>query len=165
MRVGRKISRTTLLIRPAIFILIRIGTFIVRAVQAGGDESEGLFIAQQVSSKFHSAVYILTDRLTLADPPPLWILPPCRTFDGPRQVQPISRLDPARQEGSFICRFQAHAVGSARRSQPRYRRELKFSRRRKRRWLTFLFSFAKVGARTNDSFTDSDLARTLKRCR
>ncbi|GAA5831933.1 hypothetical protein JCM3766R1_000161 [Sporobolomyces carnicolor] len=48
LRVCRKSSRTLVLIRPAIFISIRIATYIVRAIQANGDESEGLFITEQI---------------------------------------------------------------------------------------------------------------------
>lgn len=41
-------SRCLTLIRPAIFISIRIGTFIVRAIQSDGHYETGLFIADQV---------------------------------------------------------------------------------------------------------------------
>ncbi|GAA5898883.1 uncharacterized protein JCM6883_003459 [Sporobolomyces salmoneus] len=48
LRICRKSSRTLVLIRPAIFISLRIATFVVRAMQADGNESEGLFVAEQI---------------------------------------------------------------------------------------------------------------------
>ncbi|KAJ1307129.1 hypothetical protein OPQ81_001247 [Rhizoctonia solani] len=47
-RLASKASRSTTLIRPAIFIIARIVTYVIRAVQSNGDYSEGLFIAEQV---------------------------------------------------------------------------------------------------------------------
>ncbi|GAA5869546.1 hypothetical protein JCM16303_000505 [Sporobolomyces ruberrimus] len=48
LRVGRKSSRTLVLIRPAIFVTIRIATYVIRAIQATGNEGEGLFVAEQI---------------------------------------------------------------------------------------------------------------------
>ncbi|KAF8597661.1 hypothetical protein BDV93DRAFT_527253 [Ceratobasidium sp. AG-I] len=47
-RLARKESRSTTLIRPAIFILARIATYIVRAIQANGSYTETIFIVEQV---------------------------------------------------------------------------------------------------------------------
>ncbi|GAA5949479.1 hypothetical protein JCM3765_002675 [Sporobolomyces pararoseus] len=47
-RIGRKSSRTLVLIRPAVFVVIRIATYVVRAIQADGNESEGLFVTEQI---------------------------------------------------------------------------------------------------------------------
>ncbi|GAA5876007.1 hypothetical protein JCM1840_006244 [Sporobolomyces johnsonii] len=47
-RVLNPASRTLLLIRPVIFLQARIVTFILRAVQANGHYSTGLFIAEQI---------------------------------------------------------------------------------------------------------------------
>ncbi|KAI5477000.1 hypothetical protein MNV49_006958 [Pseudohyphozyma bogoriensis] len=41
-------SRCFTLIRPVIFILVRIATFIVRSVQAAGTETKNIFIAEQI---------------------------------------------------------------------------------------------------------------------
>ena len=41
-------SRGAVLIRPTIFTVVRIATYIIRAVQADGNYSTGLFIAEQV---------------------------------------------------------------------------------------------------------------------
>ncbi|GAA6034343.1 hypothetical protein JCM8097_002678 [Rhodosporidiobolus ruineniae] len=47
-RLARRSSRNSLLYRPAAVILIRIATYIIRAVQAGGDQRVGLYIADQI---------------------------------------------------------------------------------------------------------------------
>ncbi|CAE6482118.1 unnamed protein product [Rhizoctonia solani] len=47
-RLTSKASRSTTLIRPAIFVLVRIATYIMRAVQSNGNYSETLFIVEQV---------------------------------------------------------------------------------------------------------------------
>ncbi|GAA5998287.1 hypothetical protein JCM5350_006053 [Sporobolomyces pararoseus] len=47
-RISRKSSRTLVLIRPAIFVGIRIATYVVRAIQADGNESEALFVTEQI---------------------------------------------------------------------------------------------------------------------
>ncbi|KAF8704657.1 hypothetical protein RHS03_05876, partial [Rhizoctonia solani] len=47
-RLASKASRTTTMIRPAIFVLVRTATYIMRAVQSNGDYSETLFIVEQV---------------------------------------------------------------------------------------------------------------------
>ncbi|QRV74436.1 proteophosphoglycan protein [Ceratobasidium sp. AG-Ba] len=47
-RIVRKESRSTTLIRPAIFIVVRIATYILRALQANGNYAEALFIVEQV---------------------------------------------------------------------------------------------------------------------
>lgn len=47
-RLFRKSSRTWVLVRPAIFIAIRIATYVVRAIQADGNVSKGLFITEQI---------------------------------------------------------------------------------------------------------------------
>ncbi|GAA6005301.1 hypothetical protein JCM11491_002651 [Sporobolomyces phaffii] len=48
LRLARKSSRTLVLVRPAVFLSIRLATYVVRAIQANGNESEGLFIAEQI---------------------------------------------------------------------------------------------------------------------
>ncbi|KAG9095890.1 hypothetical protein FS749_009527 [Ceratobasidium sp. UAMH 11750] len=47
-RLAKKESRSTTLIRPAVFVLVRLATYIMRAVQAGGNYGETLFIVEQV---------------------------------------------------------------------------------------------------------------------
>ncbi|KAB5589574.1 Proteophosphoglycan protein [Ceratobasidium theobromae] len=47
-RFVKKESRSTSMIRPAIFVLVRVATYIMRAVQANGNYSETLFIVEQV---------------------------------------------------------------------------------------------------------------------
>ncbi|GAA5967832.1 hypothetical protein JCM21900_001786, partial [Sporobolomyces salmonicolor] len=47
-RIIRPASRTTVLARPAIFLVARVGTYVVRAIQANGNYSTGLFIAEQI---------------------------------------------------------------------------------------------------------------------
>ncbi|QRV89213.1 proteophosphoglycan protein [Ceratobasidium sp. AG-Ba] len=47
-RIARKESRSTTLIRPTIFIVVRIATYIMRAIQANGNYAEALFIVEQV---------------------------------------------------------------------------------------------------------------------
>ncbi|GAA5874060.1 hypothetical protein JCM1840_006131 [Sporobolomyces johnsonii] len=47
-RIIRPTSRTTVLVRPAIFLVARVGTYVVRAIQANGNYSTGLFIAEQI---------------------------------------------------------------------------------------------------------------------
>ncbi|KAG8741721.1 hypothetical protein FRC10_002548 [Ceratobasidium sp. 414] len=47
-RLAKKESRSTTLIRPAIFIIVRLATYIMRAVQANGNYGETLFIVEQV---------------------------------------------------------------------------------------------------------------------
>ncbi|KEP47862.1 putative proteophosphoglycan protein [Rhizoctonia solani 123E] len=47
-RLASKASRSTTLIRPAIFVLVRIATYIMRAIQSNGNYSETLFIVEQV---------------------------------------------------------------------------------------------------------------------
>jgi hypothetical protein len=37
------------LVRPAVVIVIRLATFVIRALEANGDYAEALFIADQVS--------------------------------------------------------------------------------------------------------------------
>jgi hypothetical protein len=57
-------SRCWTLIRPIIFIALRIGTFIIRAVQANGNYQIGFFVAEQVRSLLASSVFgIQADRL------------------------------------------------------------------------------------------------------
>ncbi|CAA7271445.1 unnamed protein product [Cyclocybe aegerita] len=48
LRLANKASRSTLLIGPAIFIPVRIVTFILRAVQATGNDSLAVFIVIQI---------------------------------------------------------------------------------------------------------------------
>ncbi|GAA5992680.1 hypothetical protein JCM5350_002542 [Sporobolomyces pararoseus] len=48
LRYCRKSSRTSILIRIAFFVPTRIATFVIRTLQAGGDESEGLFVSEQI---------------------------------------------------------------------------------------------------------------------
>ncbi|KAG8751050.1 hypothetical protein FRC12_012623 [Ceratobasidium sp. 428] len=47
-RLAKKESRSTTLIRPAIFILVRLATYIMRAIQANGNYRQTLFIVEQV---------------------------------------------------------------------------------------------------------------------
>ncbi|KDN42470.1 hypothetical protein RSAG8_06787, partial [Rhizoctonia solani AG-8 WAC10335] len=47
-RLASKESRSTTMIRPAIFALVRTATYIMRAVQSNGNYSETLFIVEQV---------------------------------------------------------------------------------------------------------------------
>ncbi|GAA5909903.1 hypothetical protein JCM6882_002046 [Rhodosporidiobolus microsporus] len=47
-RLIRPETRTTILYRPLAVVLLRIATYVIRAVQAGGDYAEGLFIAEQI---------------------------------------------------------------------------------------------------------------------
>ncbi|KAG9103894.1 hypothetical protein FRC06_007141 [Ceratobasidium sp. 370] len=47
-RLAKKESRSTTLIRPAIFILVRLATYVMRAVQANGNYGQTLFIVEQV---------------------------------------------------------------------------------------------------------------------
>ncbi|CEL63007.1 hypothetical protein RSOLAG1IB_10646 [Rhizoctonia solani AG-1 IB] len=47
-RLASKASRTTTMIRPAIFVLVRTTTYIIRAIQSSGNYSETLFIVEQV---------------------------------------------------------------------------------------------------------------------
>ncbi|CAE7233208.1 unnamed protein product [Rhizoctonia solani] len=47
-RLASKASRSTTMIRPAIFVLVRTATYIMRAVQSSGNYSEALFIVEQV---------------------------------------------------------------------------------------------------------------------
>ncbi|GAA5965518.1 hypothetical protein JCM3765_007361 [Sporobolomyces pararoseus] len=48
LRYFRKSSRTSILLRIAFFLPTRIATFVIRTIQAGGDESEGLFVSEQI---------------------------------------------------------------------------------------------------------------------
>ncbi|KAH7327601.1 hypothetical protein B0J17DRAFT_722602 [Rhizoctonia solani] len=47
-RLASKASRSTTMIRPAIFVLVRTATYIMRAIQSNGNYSEVLFIVEQV---------------------------------------------------------------------------------------------------------------------
>ncbi|CAE6469144.1 unnamed protein product [Rhizoctonia solani] len=47
-RLASKASRSTTIIRPAIFVLVRTATYIMRAIQSNGNYSETLFIVEQV---------------------------------------------------------------------------------------------------------------------
>jgi hypothetical protein len=47
-RVARSASRSKVLIRPCIFVVVRILSFILRAYQANGHYSQGVSIAEQV---------------------------------------------------------------------------------------------------------------------
>lgn len=49
-RIVRKSTRSTVLIRPCIVLVVRIATYAIRAVEANGNYAEGLFIAEQVRS-------------------------------------------------------------------------------------------------------------------
>lgn len=94
LRVGRKSSRTLVLIRPAIFVTIRIATYVIRAIQATGNEGEGLFVAEQVSLIDSSVQSCrLSSRVLLLgsiDLPLVRFLPTPRALFDPRQVQPLS---------------------------------------------------------------------------
>jgi hypothetical protein len=47
-RVAVRASRCLTLLRPVVFIILRVPTFGIRAIQANGHYSQGLFIAEQV---------------------------------------------------------------------------------------------------------------------
>ncbi|GAA6063859.1 hypothetical protein JCM10212_003550 [Sporobolomyces blumeae] len=47
-RICRCDSRTAVLVRPSIFVGLRIGAYIVRSIQADGNYGSGLFIAEQI---------------------------------------------------------------------------------------------------------------------
>lgn len=47
-RVLAPASRCWTLVRPAIFVIVRIVTFGVRAIQANGNENKNYFITEQV---------------------------------------------------------------------------------------------------------------------
>ncbi|CAE6483003.1 hypothetical protein ACGC1H_003463 [Rhizoctonia solani] len=47
-RLASKASRSRTLIRPAIFVLVRTATYVIRALQSNGNYSQTLFIVEQV---------------------------------------------------------------------------------------------------------------------
>ncbi|GAA6014190.1 hypothetical protein JCM10207_006127 [Rhodosporidiobolus poonsookiae] len=47
-RFADRRTRTFTLLRPAIIVLVRVATYIIRAIQANGNYDEGLFIGEQV---------------------------------------------------------------------------------------------------------------------
>ena len=55
-RLAIPASRCLTLIRPAVFIALRIGTFIIRGIQANGNYQIGLFVAEQVRTLSLSAL-------------------------------------------------------------------------------------------------------------
>lgn len=128
LRLARKSSRTLVLVRPAVFLSIRLATYVVRAIQANGNESEGLFVAEQVSfptRTFRGSVTTMSSPRGRppADLPALRVLPLARTLVDLGQVQPVPRLDPSRQEGLARKTVASRPTCHHRRDRPRDRRQ------------------------------------------